>query len=171
MLGTYSLERINVLVVDGNWHMRKLIGTMLQGFGIQNVEFVTDGREAMRKMLIFNADIVICEFQLDHVDGVELARNIRRAKKKVAPYLPIIMITGHVDESNITAARDAGVSAIVAKPVSAKVVFGRIVQLIENSRQFIRSPSFRGPDRRNRDLSLDPLAQQRRVSDGNENVA
>jgi hypothetical protein len=110
MLGTYSLERINVLVVDGNWHMRKLIGTMLQGFGIQNVEFATDGREA-------------------------------------------------------------GVSAIVAKPVSAKVVFGRIVQLIENPRQFIRSPSFRGPDRRNRDLSLDPLAQQRRVSDGNESVA
>jgi hypothetical protein len=66
---------------------------------------------------------------------------------------------------------EAGVSAFVAKPVSAKVVFERIAQLIENPRQFVRAPSFRGPDRRTRDLGFDPLTPRRRASDDKENAA
>jgi len=48
----------------------------------------------------------------------------------------------------IKAARDIGITEILAKPVTAKAVYERIISIIQNPRPFVRAKSYFGPDRR-----------------------
>ena len=161
----YNLKRVNVLIVDGNWSMRRLIATALEGFGVQNVDFAADGLEALSKLSEHDVDLVICEYRLGHVNGIELTRKIRQSRTKYNSFVPIILLTGQTSEMVVSEARDAGISSVVAKPVSPQYLFRQITGLIERPRQFIRSSEFFGPDRRGnleRHLTSVP---QRRVSD------
>jgi CheY-like chemotaxis protein len=161
----YNLSQINVLIVDGNWNMRRLISTALEGYGIQNIEFAADGREALNKLSTFTADLVICEYRLGHVNGVELTRKIRRSRAKYNPYVPILLLTAHTVEKVVASARDAGISGVIAKPVSPEYLLRHIVELIERPRQFVRSPDFFGPDRRARGKDRHTDIPRRRASD------
>jgi DNA-binding response OmpR family regulator len=58
------------------------------------------------------------------------------------------MITALTERHNIEAARDAGVSELLAKPVSSDALFKRIVNMLDNPRPFIRVGDYFGPDRR-----------------------
>ena len=48
----------------------------------------------------------------------------------------------------MTAARDAGVSGFIKKPISARLLFDRISNVLTDTRLFVRSVDFFGPDRR-----------------------
>ncbi|MDE0809430.1 MAG: response regulator, partial [Alphaproteobacteria bacterium] len=63
-------------------------------------------------------------------------------------FQPIIMVTGHTEKARITEARDAGINELMAKPVSAKSLYRRLVSVIEHPRQFVRTKTYFGPDRR-----------------------
>jgi DNA-binding response OmpR family regulator len=62
--------------------------------------------------------------------------------------VPIIMLTGHSEKKRVIAARDAGVTEFLAKPISAKGLYGRILNVVANPRPFIRTKNYFGPDRR-----------------------
>ncbi len=64
------------------------------------------------------------------------------------PYVAIIMLTGHSEKKRVTAARDAGVTEFLAKPISAKGLYQRIVNVVANPRSFIKTKTYFGPDRR-----------------------
>jgi DNA-binding response OmpR family regulator len=81
-------------------------------------------------------------------DGLELTQMIRQPGGNANPYVPIIMMTGHSEKRRVTAARDAGITEFLAKPVSAKGLYERIVSVIVNPRPFIKTKTYFGPDRR-----------------------
>ena len=58
------------------------------------------------------------------------------------------MITGHTEKHRVEAARDAGVTEFLAKPITAANLFARIAEIVERPRAFVRSDSYFGPDRR-----------------------
>ena len=60
------------------------------------------------------------------------------------------MLTGFADKQRVTGARDLGVTAFLAKPIPAGTLFARIIEIIENRRQFVAIEDFFGPDRRRR---------------------
>jgi two-component system chemotaxis response regulator CheY len=62
--------------------------------------------------------------------------------------VPIIMITGHTEKNRVTAARDSGITEFLAKPISAKALYQRIVNVIAHPRPFIKTKTYFGPDRR-----------------------
>ena len=61
-------------------------------------------------------------------DGLELTQMIRQPGANANPYVPIIMLTGHSEKKRVIAARDAGVTEFLAKPISAKALYQRIAQ-------------------------------------------
>jgi DNA-binding response OmpR family regulator len=73
---------------------------------------------------------------------------IRQPGANANPYVPIIMMTGHSERKRVTAARDAGVTEFLAKPISAKGLHQRILNIVANPRPFIKTKSYFGPDRR-----------------------
>jgi two-component system chemotaxis response regulator CheY len=81
-------------------------------------------------------------------DGLELTQMIRQPDANSNPYVPIIMMTGHSEKKRVTSARDAGVTEFLAKPISAKALYQRILNIVANPRPFIKTKTYSGPDRR-----------------------
>ena len=81
-------------------------------------------------------------------DGLELIQMIRQPGANSNPYVAIIMLTGHSEKKRVVSARDAGVTEFLAKPISAKGLYQRIVNVVANPRSFIKTKTYFGPDRR-----------------------
>lgn len=144
----YNLERLNFLIVDDNKHMRALVKTILHALGVKNVNEATDGADAFKELRHFPADIVICDWNMEPLDGLDFVRLMRTGSDSPNPFVPIIMLTGHTEMNRVVEARDAGVHEFIAKPISAKGLYSRIRSVIEKPRPFIRTKTYFGPDRR-----------------------
>lgn len=143
-----DLQKVSVLIVDDNPHMRKLVSTLLHGLGFKDVREAIDGADAFKEMKLNPPDIVICDWVMAPLDGIDFVRLIRTAPDSPNPYVPIIMLTGHSEREKVTEARDAGVNEFLVKPISAKGLYARIYTIIEHPRPFIKSKTYFGPDRR-----------------------
>jgi CheY-like chemotaxis protein len=166
----YNFERFNVLIADGNRNTRMLLATVLREFGIDNIEFAGDGREALEMLVALHPDMVLCEYRMTPMDGIEMARRIRALERTRDRFVPILMVTGHTEPKVVTAARDAGVTDFLAKPISAAILLQRIVNLIEDPRPFVDAlPDYFGPDRRSKRRESDPNTPRRRVTDKEKN--
>ncbi|MRG73570.1 response regulator [Alphaproteobacteria bacterium HT1-32] len=153
---SHSLERVNFLIVDDNKAMRHLVETVLKALGAVNILEATNGAEAFAEMANFPADIVICDWNMQPMDGIAFTREMRTGADSPNRYVPIILLTGHTELSRVREARDVGVNEFLAKPISATSIYSRIKSIIERPRQFVRSPEYFGPDRRRRDLKEYP---------------
>ena len=142
------LQRLSVLIVDDNQNMRELIRAILQAFGIVNIYDGRDGEHGITKIRDFSIDLVITDWVMEPQDGLDLIKWVRTSPDCPDNFLPIIMVTGHTEKARIVEARDAGINEFVAKPVSAKSLYRRLVSVIEHPRQFVRTKTYFGPDRR-----------------------
>ena len=93
-------------------------------------------------------DIVITDWAMPIFDGLELTQMIRQPGANANPFVPIIMLSGHSEKKRVIAARDAGVTEFLAKPLSAKALYQRILNVVSNPRPFIKTKTYFGPDRR-----------------------
>ena len=146
----YRFDRLKILVVDDNQHMRKLVVTILQAFGAVQIFEAISGETAWTVLRNANPDVVILDWQMDGMTGLEFARQVRTSAQSPNPFLPIVMLTGHTHIDHVRMARDAGVNEFLAKPVSVKAIFTRLVSVIEHPRPFVRTKTYFGPCRRRR---------------------
>ncbi|MGD9981292.1 MAG: response regulator [Hyphomonadaceae bacterium] len=143
-----SLSDIHVLVVDDNKQMRLLVRCLLRAGGISKVSEAATGAEAFETMRTKPADLIIVDWKMAPVDGLAFTTMVRRNPDSPNPFIPILMLTAHTEASRVTAARDAGVSGFIKKPISARLLFDRLSNVLTDTRLFVRSESFFGPDRR-----------------------
>ena len=94
-------------------------------------------------------------------DGLELAQMIRQPGTTSNPFVPIIMLTGHSEKNHVMAARDAGITEFMVKPISATALYHRILNVVVNPRPFIKTADYFGPDRR-RNAALSYSGPERR---------
>ena len=135
----YNLERLNFLIVDDNKHMRALVKSILHALGIKNILEAGDGVDAFKELRHFPADIIICDWNMSPLDGMDFVRMVRTGKDSPNQHVPIIMLTGHTEMNRVLEARDSGVHEFLAKPISAKSLYSRIRAIIENPREFVRA--------------------------------
>lgn len=128
----YNLEVLNVLVVDDNRHMHSIVKAILNAMRIKNIRFCDDAADAFLEMRQWMPDIIITDWKMEPLDGLDFVRLIRKGQDSPNPYVPIILLTGYTEAERITEARDAGVTEILAKPISIEALHSRIVSIIEN---------------------------------------
>ncbi len=143
-----DFNRLRFLVVDDNAHMRRIVRTLLHSFGAREVHEAEDGAAGLEAFSHFMPDIVITDWAMPIFDGMELTGMIRQPGANANPYVPIIMLTGHSEKKRVLQARDAGVTEFLAKPISAKALYQRILNVVINPRPFVKTRTFFGPDRR-----------------------
>jgi DNA-binding response OmpR family regulator len=143
-------EVLHFLIVDDNAYMRQIVETVLRAWGAKKVSHAADGAEALGILQDRMVDIVICDLAMAILDGLEFIRLLRHAKDSPNPYVPIIVMSGHTERRNVISARDAGAHEFLAKPVSAKELYERVMAVIEQPRPFVRTQTYFGPDRRRR---------------------
>jgi two-component system, chemotaxis family, chemotaxis protein CheY len=150
MSGGYDFAKLKVMVVDDNEHMRLLLGTILKAFGVTRVFELMSAEDAWLRMIDTPCDIIIVDWVMEGMSGLEFVKKLRNAPDSPNPFVPIIMLTGHTSLERVRQARDAGVNEFLAKPVSSKMLMSRVIAVIENPRSFVRTRSYFGPCRRRR---------------------
>ena len=155
-MATYNLERLGILVADGNRFTRILLRGVLRSFGIEQIEIVNNGAEAIERLKSArnNADegsqfdIVLSDSVMPAVDGLMLLRWLRQTKASPNRFMPFMMFSSDSNRDAVLAARDAGAHEFIAKPFSPEILSSHILALIDRPRPFIYCGSYFGPDRR-----------------------
>jgi CheY-like chemotaxis protein len=143
-----AFEHLKALIVEDNPHMRELLCSLLRAIGITAVHEATDGDGAFRLMRETQPDLILTDLSMTPVDGLAFVREVRHSSDSPNPYIPIIMVTGHTERHRIEAARDAGVTEVLAKPIAASNLFQRIAEIVQRPRSFVKCAGYFGPDRR-----------------------
>ncbi|MEY4965076.1 MAG: hypothetical protein RL274_659 [Pseudomonadota bacterium] len=147
-----GFENLKALIVEDNGHMRALLRALLNSAGIKEVAEAAHGGTALEILRDRKCDLVLSDMAMQPMDGLEFTRLVRSSPQSPNPFVPIIMITGHTERHRVEAARDAGVTEFLAKPITVGNLFSRIALIVERPRPFVRCDSYFGPDRRRRQI-------------------
>ena len=159
-----GFANLKALIVEDNAHMRSLLRDLLNSAGIKDVCEASHGGAALEILRERKSDLVLSDMAMKPMDGLEFTRQVRNSENSPNPFVPIIMITGHTERHRVEAARDAGVTEFLAKPITAAHLFSRIALIVERPRAFVRCDSYFGPDRRRRQIE-DYAGPWRRADD------
>ena len=144
--------------------MRKLVTSVLETLGVGQISTASDGQEGFSKFVQDNPDIVIADWHMVPMSGIELVHKIRREKNSPNKMVPIVMMTGYSALPRVAQARDTGATEFLVKPFSANDLARRIAYVINKPRDFIETSDYFGPDRRRRILK-DYKGPKRRNAD------
>jgi len=146
----YNFRDLSVLVVEDSKPMMELTRSILDTFGIGTITTAENGNEGFHKFCTIKPDIVIADWMMKPINGIELAKKIRTNSNSPNPYVPYILMTGFSEKARVEQARDVGITEFLVKPFTVRDLYKRIELIIERPRQFVRSGNFFGPDRRRR---------------------
>ncbi len=146
----YRFDRLRVLVVDDNVHMRRLVTTILNAFGVGSIFEASSGEAAWDLVCEHNPDVIVLDWVMEGMSGIDLIKMIRANPQSPNPFVPVIMLTGHTSMEHVQGARDAGANEFIAKPVSVKTMMSRLSSVIEHPRPYVRTKAYFGPCRRRR---------------------
>jgi two-component system chemotaxis response regulator CheY len=133
-----GFENLKALIVEDNAHMRALLRALLNSVGIKDIAEASHGGGALQMLRERKSDLVLSDLAMKPMDGLEFTRQVRNSDSSPNPFVPIIMITGHTEKHRVEAARDAGVTEFLAKPITAANLFARIAEIVERPRAFVR---------------------------------
>ena len=163
------LKPISFLIVDDKAYMRKVVKNVLETLGAKLIEEAYDGSEALASIRSWPPDIILTEWRLYPMTGLELLKAIR-AERTSIKFTPIVMITSENRREKVIQARNTGVTEFVAKPFNAKSLLLRIKEVIERPRRYVDVGTYFGPDRRRRTEVL-AEGQERRGQGGPREAA
>jgi CheY-like chemotaxis protein len=142
------IQSTQVLVVDDNQYMRKVVRNLLVNLGVKHITEANDGISGLETIRMYAPDIVILDWEMPLLSGAEFVRIVRSPGVFPVPDIPIIMLTGHVERWRVIEASRLGVNEFLAKPVSAKSLLDRILSIITNPRPMVRVGDYYGPEPR-----------------------
>lgn len=145
-----KFENLSVLVVEDAPPMLELVTGVLGVLGVKRVAIARNGEQGWERFQKEKPDIVITDWLMEPMDGIELTLKIRRDHLSVDRLVPVIIMTGYSAITRVALARDIGVTEFLVKPFTANDLSRRIQAIIERPRDFIENDTFFGPDRRRR---------------------
>ncbi len=119
---------MKILIVDDYKTMLKILGNLLKQLNFSNIADAKDGAEALQKLRAEKFDMVISDWNMEPMTGIELLKEVRGDAK--LKHLPFIMITAESKSENVVAAKKAGVSNYIVKPFNAETLKGKIASVI-----------------------------------------
>ena len=146
----FDFKKLSVLVVEDTIPMQKLISSVLSNLGAGEVFTASNGQLGFEIYTCENPDIVILDWHMEPMNGLDLTLEIRKNQLSPNRMVPIILVTGFSALSRVAQARDAGVTEFMVKPFSANDLAKRIAYVINKPRDFIDHPEYFSPDRRRR---------------------
>lgn len=159
-----NLRHTRVLVIEDNPHSLEIISQILVGFGInqsQKCETMEDANLAVEKSQF---DIILADGEMKGQDGFAFTRHVRADPGACNFTTPIIIVSGCPTRQKIIEARDSGASFVIAKPMVPGALLDRIIWIAKGDRDFVVADTYRGPDRRFRNMPLPEGVDERRAA-------
>ncbi len=142
------LQGLNILIVDGNSYMRRLTRTMLTNMGAKSVIEAADGLAALEQIRMCDPDVMLLDWDMPVLDGMEVMHIVRSPGVFPRPNLPIIMLTHRAQRSSVVQAIRAGVHEFLIKPTSPKALRDRLTSIAINPRPMVKLGDFYVPEPR-----------------------
>jgi two-component system chemotaxis response regulator CheY len=117
-----------ILVVDDYRAMVRIIRNLLQQLGFEHIDDASDGAAALAMLEAKSYGLVISDWNMQPVNGLDLLREIR--SRPALAETPFIMITAQKRTENVIAATEAGVSGYIFKPFNAETLRARIQSVL-----------------------------------------
>ena len=121
-------KSMNVLVVDDYKSMVRIVRGMLNQLGFVNVDDAPDGAAAMALLKEKQYGLVLSDWNMQPVTGLELLKQVRAEEKTRAT--PFVMVTAEAKVENVIAARQAGVDNYVIKPFTLAVLKQKLTSVV-----------------------------------------
>lgn len=121
---------MRVLIVDDYKTMLRIIRNLLKQIGFDNVDEANDGAEALQKMRSTDYGLVISDWNMEPMTGLQLLKEVRSDKKLKT--VPFIMITAESKTENVLAAKEAGVNNYIVKPFNAETLKTKLTSVLGN---------------------------------------
>ena len=121
---------MQILIVDDYKTMLRIIRNLLKQLGFNNVDEAADGATALQKLRQKDYSLVISDWNMDPMTGLQLLKEVRTDTKLKG--MPFIMITAESKTENVVAAKEAGVSNYIVKPFNAATLKQKISSVIGN---------------------------------------
>ena len=121
-------QTINVLVVDDMESIRSVVNSCLKDIGVQKIHIAPNGDEAWKIMKSTRIDIIICDWDMPKVSGLELLKLVRNAENHC--HIPFLMLTATTEKERVVNALEAGVSDYLSKPFQPKELEYRFIKLL-----------------------------------------
>ena len=105
---------MKILIVDDSDLMRKLVRRALRqaDVGDHTIEEAGDGKQALEKLDTFRPDLVMCDWNMPELSGIDLLRTMRRAGRDT----DFFFVTSEGTLEMQTLAHEAGALALISKP-------------------------------------------------------
>jgi two-component system chemotaxis response regulator CheY len=120
--------KMPVLIVDDYKTMLRIVHNLLKQIGFENVEEATDGGSALQKLRDRNFGLVISDWNMEPMTGLQLLKEVRSDIKLKS--VPFIMITAESKTENVVAAKAAGVNNYIVKPFNAATLKQKLVTVL-----------------------------------------
>jgi two-component system chemotaxis response regulator CheY len=120
--------KMPVLIVDDYATMLRIVRNLLKQIGFENVDEAADGGSALQMMKQKKYGLVISDWNMTPVTGIDLLRSVRQDDELKAT--PFIMVTAESKTENVVEAKNAGVSNYIVKPFSSEVLKGKIASVL-----------------------------------------
>ena len=121
---------MQILIVDDYKTMLRIIRNLLKQLGFNNVDEATDGSAALQKLRDKEYKLVISDWNMEPMSGMQLLTEVRADTK--LKDLPFIMITAESKTENVIAAKEAGVSNYIVKPFNAATLKTKLSAVLGN---------------------------------------
>ncbi len=138
-----------ILLVEDERSVSEPISDFLK-FDGHNLELVIDGAEALLRLRVSDFDLIILDWQLPKVTGIEVLQEYRRRGGQS----PVLMLTGKSEVASKTTGLDAGADDYLTKPFDMRELSSRVRALLRRPSQTIGNVLSAGP------LSIDVRARR-----------
>jgi two-component system chemotaxis response regulator CheY len=116
-----------VLIIDDMRSARAILGDMLKDLGFKKTIEARDGAEALAKLKQNEVQLILCDFLMDGMNGVDFLKELKKSYLDKSP--PVIFVSSLGDVASVETAMELGATDYLVKPVS----FGKFRRKVENS--------------------------------------
>ena len=142
------LSSVEVLVIDDNQYMRKLVRNLLTNVGVRAVFEAADGIDDLDAIRTVAPDVVVLDWEMPLLNGAEFVRIVRSPGVFPMPDIPIIMLSSHGERWRVLEAVRLGVNEYLRKPVSAQQLLERFISILAKPRATVQVGDYYGPEPR-----------------------
>lgn len=125
-----SPDKTHLLVVDDCQPIRTFVVQLLQSMGFGAIDEARDGHDALALFRRKPYDVVISDWQMPRVSGLELLRAIRGGGERAET--PVLMLTGDITAARCREAIDAGANGVLAKPFRATELCEKLSRVVSS---------------------------------------
>ncbi|MFV3128426.1 response regulator transcription factor [Niveispirillum sp. KHB5.9] len=129
-----DFTKLKVLIVDDDQFYRGILKRLLLQVGVRMIAEAENGETALTSITRLKPDAVLCDIEMEPVNGIEVLRRVRTSDTPQVADTPIVMVTSHATSDLVKQAVENQASGYLVKPVSLTDIQKRLTVAVQTRR-------------------------------------